>query len=58
MPQINVGKILTLLKEHNLLVTSDLSANLGADFTQVTYDSRQVTEQTLFFAKETLKLNF
>lgn len=58
MPQINVGKILTLLKEHNLLVTSDLSVNLGADFTQVTYDSRQVTEQTLFFCKGNFKVEF
>lgn len=58
MPQINVGKIFTLLKEHDLLVTSDLSSDSELNFSQVTYDSRQVTEQTLFFCKGNFKAEF
>lgn len=58
MPQINVGKILTLLKEHDLLVADDLNDDLDTKYEQITYDSRQVTDKTLFFCKGNFKAEF
>lgn len=50
---LNIIEALTLLKEHNLLV--EVVNNQSLTFEKVTYDSRKVSSDTLFFCKGNFK---
>lgn len=48
---LTMSQIMTLLSEHNLLIEKNNESNEPTNFAHVTYDSRQVVPQTLFFCK-------
>ncbi|MCK8624255.1 UDP-N-acetylmuramoyl-L-alanyl-D-glutamate--2,6-diaminopimelate ligase [Apilactobacillus sp. M161] len=50
---LRLTEILTILKEHDLLISVD--SDKALTFENITYDSRQVTEKTLFFCKGNFK---
>lgn len=54
LAQITVAEVLVLLKEHNLLLESQLSSP-SHPFDQIAYNSKLVTDNCLFFCKGNFK---
>lgn len=48
---LTMSQIMTLLTEHDLLIERQIAKNQPTKFDHVTYDSRKVEPQTLFFCK-------
>lgn len=55
---LTMVQILTLLSEHNLLIEKHPGKITPEKFTHVTYDSRQVQPETLFFCKGNFKPSY
>ncbi|UDM32561.1 UDP-N-acetylmuramoyl-L-alanyl-D-glutamate--2,6-diaminopimelate ligase [Lentilactobacillus laojiaonis] len=57
MPRINVESILELLNEHDLLVDNEFENNSDS-FTGITYNSKNVSKNDLFFCKGNFKESY
>ncbi len=57
MAQITLDEILTILKEHHLLVDSQLG-DLSLNFKQIAYNSKLVSGKCLFFCKGNFKPDY
>ena len=51
MKHYKLGEYVELLKERNMLAESELLGKEGEEITLLTYDSREVTNGTLFICK-------
>ncbi|GHP12947.1 UDP-N-acetylmuramyl-tripeptide synthetase [Lentilactobacillus fungorum] len=57
MAQVTLDEILVILKEHDLLVNSQLN-NLRLSFKQIAYNSKLVSGKCLFFCKGNFKADY